>query len=60
MHAGLPVGPSKLQSAPLDFETYSHTTSASAAQPRLKGESTEDRKQRKSAVKVAKVIVNAS
>jgi len=52
--AGLPIssaGDDRL----LDFETYSRTTSASAAQPRLKGESSEEKKQRKGAVKEAKV-----
>ena len=56
MCAGLPISSAEddmMRS--LDFETYSRTTSASAAQPRLKGESSEEKKQRKGAVKEAKV-----
>lgn len=50
---GLPVSSAE-DDRLLDFETYSQTTSASAAQPRLKGESSEEKKQRKGAVKEAK------
>ena len=52
--AGLPISSAE-DDRLLDFETYSRTTSASAAQPRLKGESSEEKKQRKGAVKEAKV-----
>jgi len=52
--AGLPISSAE-DDRSLDFETYSRTTSASAAQPRLKGESSEEKKQRKAAVKEAKV-----
>ena len=52
--AGLPTSSSERPEA-LDFDSYSRTTSASAAQPRLKGETTDERKQRKAAVKDAKV-----
>lgn len=38
------------------LDSYSRTTSASAAQPRLKGESTHEKKERKAAVKEAKVL----
>ncbi|KAL0054064.1 hypothetical protein WJX82_003186 [Trebouxia sp. C0006] len=50
---GLPISSAE-DDRSLDFETYSRTTSASAAQPRLKGESSEEKKQRKGAVKEAK------
>ncbi|KAL3156668.1 Protein ltv1 [Trebouxia sp. C0009 RCD-2024] len=50
---GLPINSSENHRS-LDFDSYSRTTSASAAQPRLKGESTDEKKQRKTAVKEAK------
>ena len=52
--AGLPVI-SSVDNRALDSEIYSRNTSASAAQPRFKGEPTDERKQRKTAVKEAKV-----
>ena len=56
--AGLPINGKASHDAP-DLDTYSRTTSASAAQPRHKGESSDERKQRKAAVKQAKVVCNA-
>ncbi|DBA99090.1 hypothetical protein WJX77_009113 [Trebouxia sp. C0004] len=50
---GLPISSTE-DDRSLDFETYSRTTSASAAQPRLKGETSDEKKQRKGAVKEAK------
>ncbi len=58
MCAGLPISSAE-DDRLLDFETYSRTTSASAAQPRLKGETLEEKKQRKGAVKEAKVCTFA-
>ena len=54
-HSGLPINSGE-NNRTLDFDSYSRTTSASAAQPRVKGESTDERKQRKTAVKEAKVL----
>ncbi len=58
MCAGLPISSAE-DDRLLDFETYSRTTSASAAQPRLEGETSEEKKQRKGAVKEAKVCTFA-